>query len=198
LKALATSGEYDVVVIDCPPGGHAVQTSVLGAARWLLVPAKTDQASLSGLGEIARRFGAARVTNPQLQLLGVFLFDVGVTSRKVLREARAALSAALAGLPPETVLDVAIRHVEASAQAARAYGRLAHELEEEEAAAAPRWNERRDGDDAVVIPKSASGLAGDYYALARAVLERIAVLSGTTTSAAPNTTATGPTGTVSS
>lgn len=65
------AGGYHFVIVDCPPGTPTLQESVLRAARWLLVPAKTDEGSLAGLEDTARRFVAARRDNPALTLLGV-------------------------------------------------------------------------------------------------------------------------------
>lgn len=164
---------YDLVLLDCPPGSDVLQEAALAAARWVLVPARTDDASRAGLREVARRFTAARSTNPDLALLGVVLFGVGSTARRVLRQAREALEQDLGGAAP--ILQTTIRHVEAAAVDARRRGQLVHELERD-VHAAPRWYERlRSGRPAGEegLASSAGALAGDYQALAEEVLQRL-------------------------
>src|SRR5699024_268155 len=40
------AGEYDMVLIDCPPGDELLQHNALAAARWVIVPTKSDSSSL--------------------------------------------------------------------------------------------------------------------------------------------------------
>ena len=42
------AGNYDLVLIDCPPGNEPLQAAAAAAARWALVPVKTDQSSQKG------------------------------------------------------------------------------------------------------------------------------------------------------
>jgi len=177
----AVSGDYDIILIDCPPGSDVLQECALSAARWVLVPTKTDDASRAGLREVARRFVAARAAgNPDLGLLGVILFGVGSAARRVLRQAREALEQDLGGAAP--VLEATIRHVEAAAVDARSRGQLVHELERD-VHAAPRWYERlRAGQGAKqeILAGSASALAADYQALAEEVLQRLVAAEANT------------------
>jgi chromosome partitioning protein len=169
----ALAGQYDLTLIDCPPGSDVLQAGALEAARWVLVPTKTDDASRAGLREVARRFAAARVNNPDLQLLGVVLFGVNQTARRIIRQAREALEADLGPSTPE-VFTSTIRHVEAAAFDARSRGQLAHELERDVLAGPTWWEQRRHGgDDSEPLAKSATSLAGDYERLAAEVLERV-------------------------
>jgi chromosome partitioning protein len=178
LRALANSGDYHFVIVDCPPGGHALQESVLRASRWLLIPAKTDDSSLRGLEDMAARFGAARRTNPTLTLLGVFVFDVGATSRRIISDAKKDLRRVLSSLPPETVLEAVIPHLEAPARLERSRGLCAAELEQSAEQQKP-WHEvlKEGGDMSALTPKSSGHLAGAYFALTAEILNRIAVLS---------------------
>lgn len=171
----AIAPDYDVILLDCPPGSDVLQESALAAAHWVLIPTKTDDASRAGLRDVARRFVAARAAgNPDLGLLGVVIFGVGSTARRVLRQTREALEQDLGGAAP--VLDATIRHVEAAAVDARGRGQLVHELERD-VHAAPRWYERLRA--APTSPKqetlasSAGSLAADYQALAEEVLARL-------------------------
>ncbi|WP_088284944.1 ParA family protein [Kineosporia sp. A_224] len=182
IKAIAA--QYDFVFVDCPPGGHILQEGVFGAARWVLVPAKTDKGSLAGLRDIARRFDVAHEINPDLELLGVFLFGTQSSARRVIREARADILKELEGLDDSIVLTSFIRQVEAAARDEREMGLLAHELEAAAEEAEPWYVQRQNGkSDALVVARSSSSLAGDYSELAREVHDRIAkaeaLLAGT-------------------
>jgi cellulose biosynthesis protein BcsQ len=168
----ALAGQYDLTLIDCPPGSDVLQAGALEAARWVLVPTKTDDASRAGLREVARRFTAARVNNPELALLGVVLFGVNQTARRIIRQAREALEADL-GSSSSDVFTTTIRHVEAAAFDARSRGQLAHELERDVLAGPTWWERRRNHDDSEPLASSASSLAGDYERLAAEVLERV-------------------------
>lgn len=155
-------GQYDLVVIDCPPANTAVlQDAALDMAQYLLIPTKTDKSSRDGLAEMAERFGEARSgANPELTLLGVVLFGVTTSASNVRRIAREWIEEALQGQAP--VFHATVRHVEAAAFDIRQRGRLAHELEAARAA-------RAGGD----LAASATGLAADYQQLAAEVLTRV-------------------------
>lgn len=174
--SLATSlegvaGNYDLVLIDCPPGDAVLQSLALGAARWVLIPTKTDASSRKGLREVARRFTEARTTNPALRLLGVVLFDVGAGASRIRARAQELVEADLGGAAP--VLCSTIRHVEAAAADARERGELAHEMEVS-AANAPKWWERlRGAENGPVIARSATSLAADYHSLAQELVAAI-------------------------
>jgi chromosome partitioning protein len=167
------AGDYDLTLLDCPPGSDVLQEGALHAARWALIPTKTDDASRAGLRDVARRFVTARTTNPDLAVLGVVLFGVNTNARRVVGQARAALEQDLGGVAP--VLTAAIRHVEAAAVDARGRGQLVHELERD-ASAAPKWYERlrSPGESAPQrLAGSAGVLAADYEALADEVVSRL-------------------------
>src|SRR5664279_73931 len=165
----AVAGGYDLVLL----------AGALAAARWVLVPSKTDDASRAGLREVARRFVAARQTNPELTLIGVVLFGVNPSARRVVAQARETLVQDLGGAAP--VLDAVIRHVEAAAVDARGRGQLVHELERD-VHTAPKWYERlRHPDQGRLEPlaSSAGPLAEDYQRLAEEVLARIVAVEQT-------------------
>jgi chromosome partitioning protein len=175
------TGDYDLALIDCPPGNEILQGGALAAARWVLIPTKTDDASREGLREVAERFTAARETNPDLELLGVVLFGINTTARRIMRQAREALATDL-GASADTILTATIRHVEAAAVDARNRGQLVHELERDVVAAGPWYQRLRRANEestaAVVtaeqpLAASATSLAGDYEHLAKEVLDRV-------------------------
>ncbi|WP_250444006.1 ParA family protein [Actinotalea sp. C106] len=164
--------EYDMVLIDCPPGIEALQTTAAAAARWALVPAKSDASSRKGLMDVARRLDAVVDLNPTLDLLGVVLFGTGTSAHRIKEEARGLIVEALGS--EDAVLQAAIRHSEATAHAARERGLLVHELEDE-ARKGPAWWQIRRGEATGVAnsPRTASGVAEDFHGLASEIVARI-------------------------
>jgi cellulose biosynthesis protein BcsQ len=168
----AVAGNYDLTFLDCPPGSDVLQAGALEAARWVLVPTKTDDASRAGLREVARRFTDARATNPELGLLGVVLFGVNTSAKRVVSQTREALTKDLGDR--RAVFTATIRHVEAAAVDARGRGQLVHELERD-VGNRPKWYERLRNPDlrAESLASSAGVLAEDYQAVAGEVVRRL-------------------------
>ena len=166
------AGEYDLVLLDCPPGSPLLQTAALGAARWLLIPTRTDDSSRKGLVKVARRFADAQASGSSVELLGVVLFGVTTTAKKVRADARQDLQKDLGTAAP--VFDTVIRYAEAAAVEARRRGLPVHELEAV-GMDGPSWYERlrNPGTKVDVVPGSAASLAGDYAALAEEILATI-------------------------
>jgi len=165
------AGEYDLIFIDCPPGIEALQTAAAAAARWALVPAKSDASSRKGMLDVARRLDAVMDLNPGLDLLGVVLFGTGTNAHRIKDEARARIVETLGA--EDVVLKSTIRHSEATAQAARERGLLVYELEDEARKGPAWWQIRRGEAEASGAPRTASGVAEDYHALAEEVVARI-------------------------
>ncbi|MGR7028188.1 ParA family protein [Geodermatophilus sp. URMC 62] len=171
--ALAQVAEsYDLVLIDCPPGNKPLQRLGLAAARWLVIPTKSDDGSRLGLAKVARLFTEIREeVNPWIELLGVVLFGVGSTATRVQNSVRADLGQDLDN--PGIVFISTIRHAEAAAYDARKRGQLMHELERD-VATAPKWHERfKTGRKAETLAASAGTVAGDYQRLAEELIDRI-------------------------
>lgn len=167
------AGEYDLILIDCPPGQETLQQAALAAARWALIPVKTDASSRKGLRDVARRLDAVVDINPDLDLLGVVLFGVNRTAKRVSETARAAITADVGAA--DVVLTATVRHVEAAAQETRERGLLVHELEEAVLAGPKWWELRRNRGEDTAGPRvrSASGLAEDFQALGEEIVARI-------------------------
>lgn len=167
------AGDYDMIIIDCPPGDETLQTAAVAAARWALVPVKTDKSSRKGLGAVAARLDGVLDINPSLDLLGVVLVDVGTSAHAVQREAREHI-AALFNADHDVVLTATIRHSEATAQATRERGLLVHELDEHNRKG-PKWYEIRRGSAAkqALSPRTASSVADDLVAITQEVVARI-------------------------
>jgi len=170
-------GEYDLVLVDTPPGERLLVEAALAVASYVVIPTRPDEASLDGLERVAERCVAARQRNPALTLLGVCLFGVGSRSKRLAEGARDAVAELLGGAAP--VFQAQVRHLESAAVDARRQGLLVHELEAAATAArkgrlAALRARRRPEDD--LLTRDASGLAEDYAALALEVMTRIGEL----------------------
>jgi chromosome partitioning protein len=163
------AAEYELVFIDCPPESTILSDLALAAARWVLMPTKSDLGGLVGMTLVAERFTLAREINPRLGLLGVVLFATGSRSRAVHSQALRAIDEAFGGVSPR--FETAIRHAERTAQDARRLGKLAHELEIEAAAQPAWWEALRQDIRAPRVSATAASVAGDYRALGVEVLK---------------------------
>ena len=175
------STDYDLILLDCPPGLPILQTLALVAARWVIIPTRSDAGSRKGMRLVARRFAAARAWNPDLELLGVVRTGITSSGRAIREEVRAEIAQDLGGSAP--VFETCVRYAERPAKAVRDLGRLPHELEPDaEAWFKARFERLRrrvdssgaaaGGADAdVVLAPSTTGLAQDYAELAQEVVD---------------------------
>jgi cellulose biosynthesis protein BcsQ len=176
-KLTAVVDDYDLIVIDTPPGDRVIVEAALTVATSVVIPTRMDEASIDGVTRIAERFIAVRDRNPDLTLAGVVLFAISSRTTRLERDVRAALERTLGGAAP--VFDTRIRHLDSAAADARRRGLLVHELEQ--AASADR-NARlqalRSGSTPAgnLYARDASGLAGDYEQLTAEILTRIVQL----------------------
>ena len=175
--------DYDVVLVDTPPGEPILQELVFAAADFLIIPTRSDEASLDGLVVVAQRFAAARAVNPQLTLLGVVLFGVRAGSTRMQARVRSALQETLGDAAP--VFPTSIRYLESAAVDMRSRGVLPHELTElHRSDTGKRLSRLREGtpadagDTLLSRDSSAAGLAGDYAALADEVLAAMKARKG--------------------
>lgn len=169
---------YDLVLIDTPPKIRSLQEVALVAARWLLVPSKTDASSHKGVTLASARFEAARAINPSLGLLGVLLVGSSERATRIKSEARQRLAEALGGEQP--LMASSVRHVEGVAVDARNRGLLAHELEvaaAQEAQDRPWYKALREAGSADKqrrLADTAGSLASDYQRVAEELIDRLA------------------------
>jgi chromosome partitioning protein len=170
------AGEYDLVLIDCPPGNEPLQAAAAAAARWALVPARTDASSRKGLLDVARRLDGVVDLNPTLDLLGVVLVGVTTNASRVREDARALIAEALGS--SEIILTATVRHSEATAQAARERGLLVHELDEQVRQGPTWWQIRRGEGRGLGGPRTAGSVADDFHALASEIVQRITATEG--------------------
>jgi chromosome partitioning protein len=180
LRPAGSAAGYDLVLIDTPPGEPILQELVFAAADYLIIPTRSDDASLDGLVVVAERFAAARAMNPDLTLLGVALFGVRAGSTRLISRVRSALDDTLGGAAP--VFDTSIRYLESAAVDMRSRGLLPYELANlHQGDKAKRIKKLRQGvkvdgvNSLLSRDSSAAGLAGDYADFAAEVLAAISV-----------------------
>lgn len=172
--------EYDVVLYDSGPGMGALNEMVAAAARFLLLPTRSDAGSLATLASVGDVLARIYEHSPDTQALGVVLFGVNPSATRVMSRARQAVAEALGpyGVP---TLTTAPRYVESAASDARALGVLAHELQEY-VTSRPRFFELSANERTQKVEswsRSADALARDYLALALEVMElHAAALAG--------------------
>lgn len=173
------AGDYDLVLLDCPPELVDLYDLALTAARWVLIPVKADMASLDGLLQVGARVNRIRrQDNPTLAYLGVVVAAHTPAATQVLTRIEARLDA-VKDLAP--MFTTQIRHSEAVAYYARERGQLVAELaHDDKAAKSVRLAKlSRKSDTAAVddldLPavKSAHGVAQDYQALTDELCARI-------------------------
>lgn len=167
--------DYDLIIIDTPPGERLTVEAAMGAARFVIIPTAADDGSLDGLELTAERFVNAQQRNPDLTLLGVVLFGVGAQSKAIERETRAIIADVIGDSAP--VFESRIRHQAAAAVDARRAGLLIHELEQKVADSKgqrlARLAGKKPAGGGVAIDlrtRDAKGLTDDYWSLTREVL----------------------------
>lgn len=158
--------DYDLVLIDCPPGYHILQHLALCASRWILVPTATDASSRKGLSRLATRVTNALSYNPHLRLLGVVLFDIPVNASRIRDKALRSIRDDLGHGAP--IFTASIRTATAAANDARERGQLISELARDVSNAGPFW--KRDKKSGPALATSALNLAQDYKKLTDEVI----------------------------
>lgn len=163
---------YRLIVIDTPPENPLLLELALCAARFVVVPMRTELMSRFGLRELAGEIRKMREYNEYLSLLGVFAFASGSSATKVRREMSQQVAQDL-GANNEVMMKAFIRHSESVANDMTKYGRVAHELEQE-IANNPKFFELRSGaaKNTTVVSSTAKPVAQDFAKLAKEILNR--------------------------
>lgn len=171
---LPVAAQYDITLLDCPPGEVALQGMGLRAARWVLIPARGDIASLDGLSKIGKVLQDVWEEHSELDILGVVLFAIG--GKRMLQDVRRKVADALGDQIPVLATDVP--DLKAPATAARDLGLLVHEYERDKVRAAPPWWKLRGKEpggesDRVAGRETAAKLATEYGKLSNEVLNLV-------------------------
>jgi chromosome partitioning protein len=187
-KLGAIADNYDLIMIDTPPGDRVIVEAALIVSSAVVVPTRMDEASIDGVTRIAERFVAIRGRNPKLRLAGVVLFAIAQRTTRLERDVREALTNILEGHAP--VFDTRVRYLDSAAADARRRGLLVHELEQagvadkrdrlatlRAASAIVAADERRafiaENRDQSLYASKSSGLAEDYESLTRELFVRL-------------------------
>lgn len=166
------AGDYDLVVFDTPPTRPLLLRLALGATRWIVVPTRPGRTSIEGLRALSVDMAAVRDTNPQLELLGVVLYDVETNAKVIRRNAIEDIKSALGGVAP--IFDSVIRHALAPVVESEEQGILLHEVAERVDNAEPYWKALQEGRKPQRVPGSAPALADDLVLLTDEILRAIA------------------------
>lgn len=148
------AGDYDFVLLDCPPGNLVLQQMALATARYVAIPVNFDPASWAGITTVGPLVARARKTNPDLTFLGAYVFANPSSATRMLKVTRLKLAEVGDRVP---LFDTSIRSSIAIAQQARIDGRLISEMAD------------GSGPEALV-----SRLSGDYRELAREIVAAVA------------------------
>lgn len=169
--------QYDLILFDCPPGDDMLGHLGLAMARGLVIPIRLDAGSLDGLELMAARVADIRNLgiNPDLEFLGIALFDVTLNATALRRQVEEEIVRDFKG--DVRIFKRAIRHSQRAAFDTRREGMTSIEYEHE--AAIDRSERLRllhrgmDHLSKAGPPRSgaAEGLAGDYAALTNEILE---------------------------
>lgn len=164
------AADYDLVILDTPPGGSSTIDMALGAARYLIIPSPPDRSSIKGLEFVAQSIEEARRDNPMLTLLGALLVQVASNATTIRSNALDGLTQSLGD--PSLMFRTSIRYAAKTAQEARDRGMLSHELAALQQGR-PFWEFLKSGQKVPDRVQSAPGLASDYVSMTDEVLERI-------------------------
>jgi cellulose biosynthesis protein BcsQ len=171
------AGEYDLILLDTPPGDRVIAEGALAVATSVIIPTRSDDASLDGVARVAERFQSVAERNPQLRLAGVVLFALETRSVRLERDVRASLNSMLGGAAP--VFETRIRHLSSAAADTRSRGLLIHELEKaakEDRAKRLSALRSKEKPTSGLFARDVRGLAEDYENLTREILTVLARL----------------------
>lgn len=157
------AADYNLVLVDTPPGDSVLLKTVMTASRWVAVPTMPDKGSRQGIDRVARNVLASRQFNPDLDFLGVILTGLTRASTAMEAKARQRLADELEDIAP--VLGSIVHDVGKAAEQCREAGMLVHEYEQ----AADGGARIRSG-----YSTGTSGLAADYQALTTELLAAFA------------------------
>lgn len=163
--------DYDLIVIDSPPEVAVLMQLALCAARWIVVPMKTDESSRKGLRGVGRHFRAMRSHNPFVVLLGVFVFASGTGSTRIRGHLRGEVERDLGGA--DLLFNAFIRHSEGVGRDVRFRGEPVFELERRIGENPAFWELRAGTADRTrLVSGTAAGVAEDYAALVKEIFAR--------------------------
>lgn len=66
-----TQGDWELVIIDCPPGPGILTTSALRVSQHVVIPIETNRLALNGLDQMIDTLDSVRRDNPHPGILGI-------------------------------------------------------------------------------------------------------------------------------
>lgn len=166
---VAIQHEYDLVVIDTPPSNSHLLQLALQAARWLVVPTKSDRFSIDGLNEITGEFTRARTVNESLELLGVALVATGTSATQVRAQAMRDIGVVFGGDAP--IFEQTTRLAEAASNEVPIKAQLTYEIAQATDDEPPFYIALKEGKKPTRKVGSIGGLAEDYSLLVQEILD---------------------------
>jgi len=116
-RALGGLGDYDAILIDCPPSLGLLTVNALVAADYALITTEAQYFALQGVEQALEVIGAARENlNPGLEWVGVVL-NIADLRTVHSREAHATLKAGFGGKVFDTVVRASIAYAESAERA---------------------------------------------------------------------------------
>lgn len=164
------TSDYDLVLLDCPPGNRLLQQQALTSARFVVIPSRADAASIDGVEGVATVFDLVEALNPDVEALGVVLFGITTSASAVRRKAENDVARTFG--TPEVLFGTAIRHSEKVAQDCRERGQLVIEYEAELDGQLGYWAARKAGKEVQRLSAASRGLAEDYIRLTEEIVQR--------------------------
>lgn len=167
------ASQYNMILIDTPPGEKLLQQAVMTAVRFVVIPTKADRGSRQGIDRVARDIVKVEPFNTQVEILGVVGVDLPRGSTAMKAKVRARLVEEVGAVAP--VFDSFIHTLDMAGVDMRENGLLAHEYEVEahnqlkKLSIAERIKARKAG-KARDFSTGAGKLAGDYETLTDEIL----------------------------
>lgn len=168
----AVADNYDLILIDTPPGDGAALRAAFGVARWVVCPVRSDAESVNGLEMVNSVMELAAETNPYIELLSVVKTQIPSSAKKLHAELDETLRLSLGEAADDLVCPFSIRDVQGPARACRDRGQLAMEVLDSQNAV-PFYKYLHENKKVPSRWPSLGGLVEDYARVTQFLLERI-------------------------
>lgn len=162
---------YQHIVIDSAPENDSLEQLALGAARFLVVPTRSDSSSIKGMRRISRNFKAVRKqVNPHLRVAGAFLYASNPTATSLHNEVKEDIRKVLGETTP--ILSTVVGYREKPARNARNKGLLFSEYAAMLPASARSYDVAAGrAKVADVVPEAIVGLSEDMNTLNNEIID---------------------------
>jgi len=125
-----TQGDWELIIIDCPPGSGVLTMGALRVSRHVVVPIETNRLALNGLDQLIETLSSIRWENHQLAILGVIACRAN-PRRRIHKEIMAGLERRFPGrIAPLVRENVALAEAPAHGQPVNLYAPFSHGAED--------------------------------------------------------------------